>query len=167
MHMMSAPFFNQLRTEKQLGYVVSAFSLNTNKVPGICLIVQSPVATESTLRDEFSAFIDNFSKTIDQLTEQDLHRHKEAILVNLLDPAKNLRELSARFAESLRFGFDDFQYRSRLAQAVSAVTISEIRSAYDRIMLENPRLVWVQTSSDDSSLSKVSNSNFLEQQYSF
>ena len=166
-HMMSAPFFNQLRTEKQLGYVVSAFSLNTNKVPGICLIVQSPVATESTLRDEFSAFIDNFSKTIDQLTEQDLQRHKEAILVNLLDPAKNLRELSARFAESIRLGFDDFQYRSQLAQAVSAVTISEIRSAYDRILLENPRLVWVQTSSDDSSLIKVSNSNFIEQQYSF
>ena len=166
-HMISAPFFNQLRTEKQLGYVVSAFSLNANRVPGICMIVQSPVANELKLRNEFIEFIQGFSKTIDELAEQDLQRHKEAILVNLLDPPKNLREMNARYTESLRLGFDDFQYRSQLAQAVSAITISEIRSAYDRILLENPRRVWVQTSSEDTLLNKDSNDSFVEQQYSF
>jgi insulysin len=166
-HMISAPFFNQLRTEKQLGYVVSAFPLHANRVPGICMIVQSPVAKEPELRSEFGDFLHRFSIAVNELTEQDLDRHKEALLVNLLEPPKNLREMNARFAESLRLGFEDFQFRSQLAEAISALTVLEIRSAYDRMLLENPRRVWVQTSSSDPSLKKGSDSNWIKQHYSF
>ena len=41
---MKSGFFQQLRTEQQLGYVVSAFSWPQRDVPGLVMLVQSPVA---------------------------------------------------------------------------------------------------------------------------
>ena len=166
-HMISAPFYNQLRTEKQLGYVVSAFQFHANRVPGICMIVQSPVADEAKLRHEFAEFLKGFTATINELSEQDLDRHKQALLVNILEPPKNLAEMNARFAESIRLGYGDFQFRSQLSQAISAVTVSEIRFAYDRILLNDPRRVWVQTSNGDSSLEYGDDSNWFRRGYRF
>ena len=61
--MVKAPFFNSLRTEKQLGYVVSAFPYHANRVPGLGMLVQSPVASERVLRDEFNLFTKDFLNT--------------------------------------------------------------------------------------------------------
>ena len=58
--MVKAPFFNSLRTDKQLGYVVSAFPYHANRVPGLGMLVQSPVASERILRDEFTLFTQDF-----------------------------------------------------------------------------------------------------------
>ena len=41
---MKSGFFQQLRTEQQLGYVVSAFAWPQMDVPGLVMLIQSPVA---------------------------------------------------------------------------------------------------------------------------
>jgi len=147
--MLSAPFFNSLRTEKQLGYVVSAFPLHTNRVPGIALLVQSPTASEAELRVEFEAFVQQYAGQIGQMTPQQLSRHKQALLTNLEELPKNLSEMNGRFYESLRLGYTDFQYRPELSQQIRSLTLDDIKSAYQRILIDSPRQLWVQTHASD------------------
>lgn len=143
--MMSAPFFNSLRTEQQLGYVVSAFPFHINRVPGLAMLVQSPVASESQLREEFKRFIQEFASTIEQLSEEEFGRHQSALLTNLEETPKSIGELNGRFAESLRLGYTDFTFRDQLAAEISKLTITEVQNAFQRVVVDSPRQLWVQT----------------------
>ena len=148
--MISAPFFNTLRTEKQLGYVVSAFFYPINRVPGIGMLVQSPVASVSQLRDEFTDFTEQFASDVEQLSIEAFTRHQNAVLTNLQEAPKSLSEMSGRFTESLNLGYTDFQFRALLAEQIRALTVSDIQQAYKRIVLESPRQLWVQTQDSDN-----------------
>ena len=146
--MLSAPFFNTLRTEKQLGYVVSAFPLHISRVPGIAMLVQSPTASESQLRLEFVSFLQQFRDQLEEMTPQQLSRHKQALLTNIEEVPKNLSEMNGRFSESLSLGYRDFQFRQQLSVEIQSLTLDEIKNAYQRLIVEKPRQLWVQTLDD-------------------
>ena len=147
--MMSAPFFNSLRTERQLGYVVSAFPFHINRVPGLAMLVQSPAASESQLREEFKRFIDQFASTVEQLSIEEFRRHQSALLTNLEEAPKNISELNGRFAESLRLGYRDFKFRDQLAAEIKKLTVPDVQNAFQRIVVDSPRQLWVQTQGDE------------------
>jgi len=167
--MLRAPFFNALRTEKQLGYVVSAFSYHLNRVPGLGMLVQSPVASASELREEFSDFTQAFSAYIDDLSVEEFSRHQEAVLTNLEEAPKSLSEMNGRFAESLALGYTDFQFRSLLSTQIRQLTIADIQRAYERIVNKNPRQLWVQTHDNGKSSSTAAQlpSHETDYKYSF
>ncbi|MCS5588219.1 MAG: insulinase family protein [Porticoccaceae bacterium] len=165
--MMSAPFFHSLRTEKQLGYVVSAFALPINRVPGIGMIVQSPVAGESGLRLQFQGFIEEFATYIGQLSAAEFTRHQDSVLTNIEEAPKSLGEMNGRFAESLKLGYMDFQYRALFAEAIRKVSVKEIQSAYDRLLLENPRRLWIQTADGERAAEESMDFQWIGKYYSF
>ncbi len=164
---ISAPFYNEMRTQKQLGYVVSAFAMPINRVPGICLIAQSPVASEQVLKNEFSDFNQNFSQQVAAIDAEALDRHKNALLVNIEKTPDNLYELNARHLQSLELGYENFDFRKKLAEAIRAISVSEIKAAYQRLIIDKPRRLWVQTKNRDS-LNSVTNNNVpIDQHYVF
>jgi secreted Zn-dependent insulinase-like peptidase len=50
-HIIASPFFQELRTERQLGYVVFSSKLSLLEVPGIVFSVQSPTANPVSLEE--------------------------------------------------------------------------------------------------------------------
>ena len=143
--MLSSPFYNSLRTEKQLGYVVSAFASNHLRVPGLVMLVQSPVADEARLRAEFEQFTANYSADVTALTGSDIQRYRASILNSLEEKPKNLMELNSRFMESVGLGYMQFDFRERLSASVGAITVLGLQDAYRRLLVETPRALWVQT----------------------
>ena len=143
--MLSAPFYNSLRTEKQLGYVVSAFANNVDLVPGLAMLVQSPVANEGGLRREFELFIAAFTKDVEELTEADLQRYKDSLLSNLTEKPKNLDELNGRFMEALNLGYKGFDFRQQFAAAINNVSITGLQTGYKQIIVTESRSLWVTT----------------------
>ena len=166
-NIISSPFYNELRTEQQLGYVVAAFPMHTNRVPGMSFIVQSPVASEDQLQAEFRRFSQQFAQSIQDLTEVALLVHKRALLVNLEDDPKNLNELAARSIKAISLGYYDFDFRERLAQSINAVNIDDIRSAYSRLILNSPRQLWVRTTESNASKLGVNFNDPLNEYYEF
>lgn len=148
--MLSAPFFNNLRTEKQLGYVVTAFANPIELVPGLVMLVQSPVADEDSLRQEFATFIAAFANEVEKLSELDLQRYKGSLLNSLTEEPKNLSELNGRFMESLQLGYIDFDYREQLVEAISRVSIGDLQSGYRQIVVESSGSLWVITAANDN-----------------
>ena len=166
-NIISSDFYNELRTEKQLGYVVAAFPMHINRVPGLSFIVQSPAASEDELKSEFERFSQHFDKTIQDLTEEGLLVHKTALLVNLEDNPENLNELTARSVNAISLGYYDFDFRERLAQSINAVAIEDIRSAYSRLILNSQRQIWVRTAEKNASKQGVGFNDPLNEYYKF
>lgn len=165
--MISAPFYNSIRTQKQLGYVVSAFPFHINRVPGICMIAQSPVATASELLLEFNKFNQDFTKQVDQLSLEQLEKHKAALLVNLEKAPNNLSEYNAWHLKSLNLGYESFDYRIQFANAIRALSIAQVQSGYHRLIIDKPRRLWVQTQDKGSINSQPDAQGLINQSYMF
>ena len=143
--MLSAPFYNSLRTEKQLGYVVSAFASHQGPVPGLIMLVQSPVADEQQLRAEFEGFIIDYAKTVAELSAEDLSRYQDSLLSSLEEKPKNLSEMNGRFMESLALGYRDFDFRAQMGAAIRQVDVATLQRAYQELLVDQRRVVWVST----------------------
>ncbi|MEC7632268.1 MAG: insulinase family protein [Pseudomonadota bacterium] len=55
--MLAAPFFNSLRTEQQLGYIVGTGYVPHNQHPGMAFYIQSPQCSPKQLLDAMTAFL--------------------------------------------------------------------------------------------------------------
>ena len=140
--MIKAPFYNQLRTEKQLGYVVGYTPFNMNRVPGMALYVQSPVATPQQLQQEIEAFLQQFNGIVAEMNNEDLLRYQQSVLATIEEEPKNLHELSSRFLHSLDLGFRQFDLRKQMASAVRATTLPSLRKAYREVLGGNKQALW-------------------------
>ena len=59
-------FFQQLRTDQQLGYVVSAFDWPQLEVPGLVLLIQSPVADANKVSGAMRQFMQSVPAALDE-----------------------------------------------------------------------------------------------------
>lgn len=126
-------FFQQLRTEQQLGYVASAFDWPQLQVPGLVLLIQSPVADAGKVANA----MDTFMKAVPaELDEQQFARHKAALLSDILRPDKNLWERADFYWQSIATSQFDFDGRKQMADAVKSFSLDQWSAYYQRVFVE-------------------------------
>lgn len=130
---MKSGFFQQLRTEQQLGYVVATFSWPQLEVPGLVMLVQSPVADAPTVTGAMAEFMQAVPAGLD---EEQFARHKAALISDILRPDKNLWERAGFYWQSIATKQFDFDGRQALADAVEAFTLDSWRAYYQLTFLE-------------------------------
>ena len=129
---MSSGFFQELRTEQQLGYVVGASSYSKLQVPGLLMLVQSPVADANAVAVAMNNFMLNVES---QLDEAQFERHKVSLVSDILRPDKNLAERGEYLWQAIARQDLDFAGRQTLATAVEAITLDSWRVYYERVFL--------------------------------
>lgn len=134
---LETPFYQQLRTEQQLGYVVSASYQPLLSAPGISLLVQSPDTPSATIDERMDEVIVAFSEQLENLDEEALAPWKTAVRKNLLQRDTSLSGKANRLWYALAMEDTDFDRRERLAEQVSQISADEIRSAW-QTLLESP-----------------------------
>ncbi|MFC1579177.1 insulinase family protein, partial [Pseudomonadota bacterium] len=137
---MKSGFFQQLRTEQQLGYVVAAFSWPQLEVPGLVMLVQSPVADAPAVDQAMRTFVQALPADLD---EAQFARHKAALISDILKPDKNLWERAEFYWQSIAIKQFDFNSRQALAEAVEAFTLDSWKGYYSRVFLEQPHSLQV------------------------
>ncbi len=130
---MTSGFFQQLRTEQQLGYVVSAFSWLHYQVPGLVMLVQSPVADAPSVAAAMQAFISSVPGDLD---EAQFERHKAALVSDILRPDKNIAERAEFYWRSIANEQLDFAGREQLAAAVEALTLEQWLAYFNEVFLD-------------------------------
>ncbi|MDO8862565.1 insulinase family protein [Haliea sp. E1-2-M8] len=121
-HIIKTGFFQQLRTEQQLGYVVSAFSWPQLDVPGLVLLIQSPNASAPEVTGAIDSYMDSVAGSLD---EEQFLRYRNSLVAEIQRPDKNLWERAEFYWQSIakkEFAFDG---REQLADAVSALTLAD------------------------------------------
>jgi secreted Zn-dependent insulinase-like peptidase len=133
---MKSGFFQQLRTEQQLGYIVSAFSWAQRDVPGLVMLVQSPSADATAV----AAAMDNFMSTVEgELDNEQFERHKTALIGEILRPDKNIWERAEFYWQSIARHQENFDSKASLAEAVDALTLETWIAYYNRVFVQNRR----------------------------
>lgn len=106
---LSEPAFNVLRTQEQLGYVVScsAWSLPGASEKGLRIVVQSE-KTPGYVEGRVEAFLDGMKATIEDMTEEEFAEQKSGLEKKWLEAEKNLSDETSRFITHVNSGHWDF-----------------------------------------------------------
>ena len=97
MQYLSEPFFNDLRTQQQLGYVVfSRPCVSPSDLIGAQFMVQSSVRSCEYIVSRINQFLSDQMKRIDNLTDEDFEVQKQAVLVKLAEKDINLQKEHSR-----------------------------------------------------------------------
>ncbi|WP_111640344.1 insulinase family protein [Marinimicrobium alkaliphilum] len=134
-------FYNELRTEKQLGYVVALWNMPLRDLQGKMFVIQSPDTPEAELIEEIEAFL----KSQREHVLAGLVLNQQAMVRDLREPAQSLAEQSGRYWDSLVLGDVSFARRDQLADAVAAVTPESLLAYYEAVLLQPARRLWLTT----------------------
>lgn len=127
-HLVAPGFFSSLRTEQQLGYVVSAVNTQLRDYGGISFVIQSPVADPDILRDQTLAFMTEQELVLAEMSEEEFGANKGGLITKLTQRDKNLSQRAARYWSDLDKGVTTFDSKMQLAKAVSDLDKDEMQA---------------------------------------
>ena len=137
--LMAPTFFEELRTEKQLGYIVFATNMTILETPGVAFIVQSPIADPTALQEHVDAFVREFAEVVDKLDADTFERHRSALINELLEADSTLEDRTDRYWTELDREYYAFDLREKLAGAIEAVSLEDFQQSYRRFLLGDDR----------------------------
>ena len=139
---ISEPFFEDLRTKQQLGYIVSTGVKAIGNTRTLSFVVQSNVAPASKLTDAAWKFIQNVRSTyLEPLNEGDIGVYVKGLVDAKTEPDKRLSiEVTRNWSEisSGRFQFNRLQ-----AEAAAALNLSkeDLLLYWDDLFTNNGRIL--------------------------
>ena len=123
-------FFNDLRTERSIGYVVSASALNLLDIPGLTLTVQSQTHTPEILYLHMQSFVERSVAEFGKMPSAVFERHRAAVAATLLEAEERLGRRSSRYWGEIERENDAFDRRKRLLDAVRAIERNDLADAW-------------------------------------
>ncbi|MFT6492372.1 insulinase family protein [uncultured Porticoccus sp.] len=147
--LIKSPFFHELRTEQQLGYVVAAVDQGLERVPGFGLLVQSPSAPLSRLEQAIDQFLDSYAEQLAAMPAEEFERHRASILTGLTEKPKSLAEQSGRFWTSIDLRDYQFDMRQQLIVEVQNLTHAQMLEVYRNVVVAAGFSMQVDTSAGD------------------
>jgi len=147
---VSSPFYEEIRTSRQLGYIVQASNFEILETPALGLIVQSPTADGTTIDNAVAEFSESFAAKLGNLDEKRLDREKQAVISQLLENDRQLDDISSRYWREIDRQNHQFNSREQLADAIRQVTHEELRETFRQTMLERQRALQVVTDKDET-----------------
>ena len=138
--LLSTPFFNSLRTEQQLGYVVYAGPRPVEKHPGVMFVVQSPKTDPIDIENRVHTFLKDQAKRLETLTGKELEEYRQGLIGSLLQRDANLDERSYRLWQSIDSN-EPFDNREAIAKDVETLTVADMQKALDVLLADKGRLI--------------------------
>lgn len=130
---LSSPFFNQMRTEKQLGYLVGSGYMPFNQHPGMAFYIQSPVVTAENLSLEILHFIQHHLENFSDFSPI-WHQVKSSVIKQLVENDTNLSMKSQRYWMAIGNEDLEFKQRSKLAYTVKNLSIEHMQEFCHQIL---------------------------------
>ena len=141
---ISSPYYQWLRTEKKLGYIVSASPFPQNAVPGLVFIVQSPTASSREILAESELFFADFKNQIKDLTAEEFEEHRQGLISRLVSKKKNMAEKVGHFWHNIEVNRLTFDTNESIAKEVEAIQLADIQMLFESSIIEkkDPRLLF-------------------------
>ncbi len=143
--LLQPAFYYQLRTQKQLGYIVGALSAPVLNLENSLLVVQSPTTPEAQIIAQIDSFLDEQAVVL----TDNFPLNQQSLVRKLQEPARSLKEQSERYWAAITNYDGDFTRREALASAVAAITEESLKEFYTRIFLNKNRRLWLTSTAMD------------------
>ena len=136
---LEAPFYTELRTEKQRGYVVFATPVPIQQHPGLAFVIQSPSTAPETLLADIDDFLPRARQLLEALDQTQLETFKQGLVNQILKQEQKLNERTNRYWQEIDREETAFDSREQLAAAINTVSKEQLLQTFDR--LEQRKLV--------------------------
>ena len=115
---IQTPFFSELRTVQQLGYVVFSHMVPVSEVPGLLLTIQSPDTLPDQMEAAISEFLAGFDSWVTNLSEEEFEAYRNGVIKQLQAKDTTLSERSSRYWQALDRKDYDFNHEDELVVAL-------------------------------------------------
>lgn len=136
--LMQSPFYSELRTEQQLGYIVYMGGLRLKNVPGSVFIVQSPAANTQKIYNSIKTFIAEFQQKI----PQDISIYQKAVVALLEEKPNNLYSSADDLWRIIVHQQGKLAHDKRLIEVIKSYTAEKLLKYYEQLLLSPGRSLW-------------------------
>lgn len=154
-HLLSPLFFQEMRTEKQYGYLVGVGYVPINRYPGIAFYIQSPHTDAIALTKAIDEFIINSLDILKDLSEDDWSHLIHGLAGQLHEKDNNLRIKSQRFWAAICNKDLPFSHKEQLVDAILSLEFEQVISFIKNqlMALSNPdRIILLSIPTEDVKL---------------
>lgn len=139
--LIEAPFYTRLRTQEQLGYIVTAGYSPILDAPGLAMLVQSPDTGKQRIAQRMATFLEDFDARMAALDDSALAPYRAAVSSRLRERANSLGEMTDRLWQALAYAEPNFAHRDQLADTVDALDAEAVRQTWQRLRRSQPLTV--------------------------
>jgi secreted Zn-dependent insulinase-like peptidase len=123
---LSPLFFQEMRTEKQYGYLVGVGFIPINRYPGIAFYIQSPDTDSKELVQAITEFITQTSVHVSQLSAENWSHIQHGLASQLQEKDSSLRIKSQRFWAAICNKETEFDQKQQLITVILSLTLNDI-----------------------------------------
>jgi len=157
-HLLSPLFFQQMRTEKQLGYIVGVGYVPINRYPGIAFYIQSPHTNSIALASVMDEFINESLTFLDEVSLDDWQELTQGLAGQLQENDQNLRIKSQRFWAAICNQDTLFMHKEQLLEAILSLKLSQVKDfIINKLMSKNAPdriILYSQTDSEQNNIAE-------------
>jgi len=136
-------FYNQLRTEEQLGYAVFSFQMPIGRQWGIGFLLQSNAKQPAYLLTRFQAFYPTAEKRLREMSKTDFAQYQSAMINELKQRPQTLDEEAGRFSKDFNRENYNFDTRAKVITQVQALTPEELSRFFHEAVIAPQGLMLV------------------------
>nr|WP_272880582.1 insulinase family protein [Candidatus Synchoanobacter obligatus] len=137
--MIAPDFFEELRTNQQLGYFVRSAYRPIHDWPGMAFLIQSPHTDSATLIDRIHAFLEAGEFWHDSSYET----AKATLIHQYEDPFETMGEVSDFYWYKIWQGTEEFDSKQKMIQALEDLTYSEIKAFYQHTFVDEVSAIYL------------------------
>jgi protease III len=130
-------FFMQLRTNEQLGYVVTSSAYAVDEVPGFLMLVQSSNSDLGKIKARMDKFRQDYLATLKATDPADIEQAKQSILANVLQKPTDFYKEAALYTGEFWNAKYKFDARERQIAALKKVTKEDVVKMYESLLLND------------------------------
>ncbi|WP_085163941.1 pitrilysin [Gilliamella bombi] len=135
-------FFDQLRTNEQLGYAVFAGPVTVGDSVGMSFIIQSNQYDPAYLFKRYQEFYPVISNKLKALSKEDIEQYKKAVLDELKMPPQTLDEEFSRYMADYRNSRFTFDSRHKKIEQLKKITQQDLVDFYNRSVMDKKGFVF-------------------------
>lgn len=129
-------FYNQLRTNEQLGYAVFAFPMSVGRQWGIGFLLQSSDRQPATLWQRYGAFFQDVEQRLRKMPPAEFAQIKQGVINQFMQAPQTLNEEATRLSKDFDRGNMAFDSRQKVVDEIRKITPQQLADFYRQAVME-------------------------------
>ncbi|XQW85955.1 insulinase family protein [Thalassotalea piscium] len=126
--LLAPDFFQEMRTDKQFGYLVGVSFVPINRYPGLAFYIQSPNVTANQLQSAIQGFINTSINIIDQTSDENWQHLCNGLASQLQEKDTSLRITSQRFWAAICNEDFCFSQKTQLIEEILSLSRADLKN---------------------------------------
>lgn len=129
-------FYNQLRTEEQLGYAVFAFPMSVGRQWGMGFLLQSNDKQPSFLWERYKAFFPTAEAKLRAMKPDEFAQIQQAVITQMLQAPQTLGEEALKLSKDFDRGNMRFDSRDKIVAQIKLLTPQKLADFFHQAVVE-------------------------------